>query len=192
VELNTTQYTVTTSNSCTRLPVNGRTMAESDLVEACNVFRMAFGTYFGAQTPGDFWLDREYIVNRWHGDPDSAVVAESNGRVVASNIAVNWDSFGYFGPLTVSPYLWNRGVAQSLLLSAIDLFERWRLQNAALFTFASSTKHMALYQNFGYWPRFLKALMSNRQVASTTTGWVFGHGTDRRPSRFKRFIANVL
>ncbi len=33
-------------------------------------------------------------------------------------------------------------------------------QHAGLFTFAHSQKHVGLYQRFGFWPRFLTALMS--------------------------------
>jgi hypothetical protein len=34
------------------------------------------------------------------------------------------------------------------------LFERARVVHAGLFTFADSMKHLAVYQRFGFWPRF--------------------------------------
>jgi hypothetical protein len=39
-------------------------------------------------------------------------------------------------------------------------FERWGTRHAGLFTFAQSLKHIGLYQRFGFWPRFLTAIMS--------------------------------
>ena len=42
----------------------------------------------------------------------------------------------------------------------MDLFAKWDVREAGLFTFAHSPKHIALYQKFGFWPRFLTAIMS--------------------------------
>jgi len=42
----------------------------------------------------------------------------------------------------------------------IDLFSEWKIKQAGLYTFAQSQKHVALYQKFGFWPRFLTAIMS--------------------------------
>jgi len=42
----------------------------------------------------------------------------------------------------------------------LDLFINWAVKHEALFTFAHSRKHIALYQRFGFWPRFLTAIMS--------------------------------
>jgi hypothetical protein len=40
------------------------------------------------------------------------------------------------------------------------LDKKWNTRHAGLFTFAQSTKHIALYQKFGFWPRFLTMIMS--------------------------------
>jgi hypothetical protein len=42
----------------------------------------------------------------------------------------------------------------------LDLFAKWAVKHEGLFTFAHSPKHIALYQYFGFWPRFLTAIMS--------------------------------
>ncbi len=42
----------------------------------------------------------------------------------------------------------------------MDLFEKWGVREAGQYTFANSPKHIGLYQRFGFWPRFLTALMS--------------------------------
>jgi len=42
----------------------------------------------------------------------------------------------------------------------MECFENWGIQHAGLFTFAQSAKHAGFYQRFGFWPRFLTAVMS--------------------------------
>jgi GNAT superfamily N-acetyltransferase len=135
-------------------------MQEADLVEVRRIFRVAFGTFISVPDPEAFWADREYIFTRWHADPAGALVAELNGALAGSNFATNWGSFGFFGPLTVRPELWDQGIAQKLLRPTMDLFEKWDVREAGLFTFAHSPKHIGLYQKFGFWPRFLTAIMS--------------------------------
>ena len=134
-------------------------MRESDLASAGTIMRVAFGTFLGVPDPGTFASDKNYIVTRWTANPEAALVAEAEGGILGSNFASNWGSFGFFGPLTVQPGLWNRGVAQSLLEATMDLFERWRVREAGLFTFAQSARHVHLYQKFDFWPRFLTAIM---------------------------------
>jgi len=135
-------------------------MEQGDLREASRVVSLAFGTFLGAPDPERFWADRNYVYTRWHGRTGDAVVAEVRGRLVGSNFGTNWGSFGFFGPLTIHPDFWDRGIAQQLLAPTMDLFAEWRVRESGLFTFAHSAKHVGLYQKFGYWPRYLTAIMS--------------------------------
>jgi GNAT superfamily N-acetyltransferase len=143
-----------------RSDVSVRPMAEADLSEAARIFRIAFGTFIGIPQPESFAADHDYIGTRWRANPPAALVAEVDGALAGSNLATNWGSFGFFGPLTVRPDLWGQGIAQSLLVSTMELFEVWRVREAGLFTFAHSAKHVGLYQKFGFWPRFLTAVMA--------------------------------
>ena len=144
------------------ISVSIRPMQEADLIEARRIFRVAFGTFIGVPDPEAFSADREYIFTRWRANPEAALVAEVNGTLAGSNFAANWGSFGFFGPLTVRPDLWDQHIAQKLLGPTLDLFEKWGVREAGLFTFANSPKHVGLYQKFGFWPRFLTAIMSKR------------------------------
>ncbi len=137
-----------------------RPMCEADVAEARRIFRVAFGTFLGAPDPESFWPDRDFVTPRWRANPRSALVAEMDGAVVGSNFAIQWGSFGFFGPLTIRPDLWNQGIAQKLLGPTMDLFARWGVRETGLFTFAHSPKHIGLYQKFGFWPGHLTALMS--------------------------------
>ena len=42
----------------------------------------------------------------------------------------------------------------------MDCFKRWNVKHTGLYTFAHSPKHIGLYRKFGFWPRFLTAIMS--------------------------------
>ncbi|MGC2162964.1 MAG: GNAT family N-acetyltransferase [Silvibacterium sp.] len=136
-------------------------LKQSELEEADRIVRLAFGTFLGMPNPLDFMGDRTFIVPRWHSTNTKIIAARDNGRLIGSNIATRWGSFGFFGPLTVLPEYWDRGVAQRLLESTMTIFDRWKLRRTGLFTFAQSPKHVGLYQKFGYWPGYLTAIMTH-------------------------------
>jgi GNAT superfamily N-acetyltransferase len=143
-----------------RPPVLVRALAEADLPEVDRVFRLAFGTYLGLPDPTRFAAGRDLIASRWRWNPDGHSVAEMGGRVVGSGVANRWGSVGFFGPLTVHPSHWDHGVGRRLMAAAMDDFARWKCPFVGLFTFPHSTKHVGLYQRFGFWPRFLTAIMT--------------------------------
>lgn len=137
-----------------------RPLAESELPEADRIVRLAFGTFLGIPNPAQFMGDADYARTRWRADPSAVLAAEHNRKIIGSNFATNWGSFGFFGPLTVEPDFWNRGVAQHLLGPTMEMFSRWGNRHCGLYTFAHSPKHMALYQKFGFWPRDLVSTMA--------------------------------
>jgi hypothetical protein len=149
----------TTSSAPFRPEITVRTLREADLQEADRIVRLAFGTFLGLPDPMKFMGDAEYVRTRWLANPPAALAAEMAGALAGTNFATRWGSVGFFGPLTIRPDLWDRGVAQKLLRPTMDLFADWRVTHAGLFTFANSTKHVTLYQKFGFWPRFLTCLM---------------------------------
>jgi GNAT superfamily N-acetyltransferase len=135
-------------------------MVAADLDQADRLMRLAFGTFLKMPDPMTFMGDADYVKTRWRADPEGAFVAEADGRVLGSNFATNWGSVGFFGPLTVDPAWWDKGVARRLIQPMIDCFERWGVRQAGLFTFPNSPKHLGLYQKFGFWPRWLTAVMA--------------------------------
>jgi GNAT superfamily N-acetyltransferase len=150
----------TPSQTREAINISIRPMQQDDLEEARRIFRVAFGTFLRVPEPETFWADREYVFTRWHANPGAALVAEANGKLAGSNFATKWGSFGFFGPLTIRPELWDQRIGQKLLGPTMDLFAKWGVREAGLFTFAHSPKHIGLYQKFGFWPRFLTAIMS--------------------------------
>lgn len=147
--------------SLEKLPeISIRPLREEDLPEADRIMRLAFGTFLGLPDPMKFAGDADYVRTRWPVDPSAVFGANLSGQLVGTNFATRWGSFGFFGPLTIRPDLWDRGIAQKLMAPTMDLFDAWGVTHAGLFTFASSTKHVNLYQKYGFWPRFLTSLMS--------------------------------
>jgi GNAT superfamily N-acetyltransferase len=137
-----------------------RPLVESDLGEAARILCVAFGTFLGVADPERFLGDADMVRSRWKAEPSAVLAAEHNGKLIGSNFIAKWGSFGFFGPLTIEPEYWNRGVAQRLLVPTMEIFKRWGTRHMGLYTFAHSPKHMALYQKFGFWPRDLVALMA--------------------------------
>ena len=140
--------------------VHIRNLQERDLAAADRIFRVAFGTFLGLPEPEAFAGDADYVKTRWQANPGAAFVAEMEGEVVGSNLATNWGSVGFFGPLTIRPDLWDQGIGKLLLQPVMALFDEWQTRHAGLFTFAQSPKHVGLYHKFGFRPRFLTAIMS--------------------------------
>lgn len=141
-------------------------LKKSELEEAARIVRLAFGTFLGLPDPLAFMDDRHYIAPRFHSPHVKIVAARDGGRLIGSNVATRWGSFGFFGPLTVLPEYWNRGVAQQLLAATMEVFDAWGLRHSGLFTFPHSAKHIGLYQKFGYWPRYLTAVMTRKPEAA--------------------------
>ena len=138
--------------------VSVRPLVESDLGVADRVLREAFDTFTGAT---NLFGDRDYVRTRWRADPGHAIAADAGGEFAGSNFVACWGTLGFFGPLSVRPALWDRGIAKALLETTLDMFAAARVAHAGLFTFAHSPKHQGLYQRFGFWPRFLTPLLTH-------------------------------
>lgn len=143
-----------------------RQLAESDLDEADRIYRLSFGTFLGLPDPLSFRRSAQLVRARWRTDPSAFVAAELDGALAGSCYASNWGSLGFFGPLTVRPELWDRGIGRRLLEAVLDKFAGWGTRHVGLFTFPHSPKHIALYQKYGFWPRNLTAVM--RKIVERT------------------------
>jgi len=146
-------------------------LQEKDLAEAARICRLAFGTFFGVPDPETFWADRDYVYGRHPAPHVASFGATLNGELVGSNFATNWGSVGFFGPITVRPDLQERGIAQALLARTMEQFDAWGTPHVGLFTFAHSAKHIALYQKYGFYARFLTAIMSAKAIRQSADGW---------------------
>src|SRR6058998_937729 len=137
-----------------------RSLKEAELGEADRVARLSFGTFLGLADPMSFFGDADYISTRFRADPSLSLAAEEDGNFMGSNFIANWGSVGVFGPLTVHPDFWDKGIAKLLLDKTMEIFERLKTKHIGIFTFSNSPKHIHLYQKYDFWPRFLTAVMS--------------------------------
>lgn len=148
-----------------------RPLSLDDLPKADRIMRVAFGTFVGAPDPEKFGEGMDHVKTRWLTDPNAAFAAEADGELVGSCFVTRWGNFGFFGPLTVRPDLWDRGIAKRLLKPTMELLKKWQVTHSALFTFAQSPKHLGLYQKFGFWPRFLTIVMSKPAQPKDNLDW---------------------
>jgi GNAT superfamily N-acetyltransferase len=135
-------------------------LKKSEVPEADRIMRVAFGTFLGLPNPAEFMGDRHLLIPRTNSANVKALAARDGGRLIGTNLATRWGSFAFFGPLTVLPEYWDRGVAQRLLEATLKVLDGWGVRHSGLYTFAQSAKHVGLYQKFEYWPQHLTAVLT--------------------------------
>ncbi len=148
-----------------------RALTTEDLPGAARIIRDAFGTFFGVPDLETFWNDRDYAYGRQPASHVASFGAVLDGKLAGSNFATNWGSVGFFGPLSVRPDVQERGVARALLGRTMEQFDAWGTRHVGLFTFAQSAKHVALYQKYGFYARFLTAVMEAPATRQKAAGW---------------------
>jgi GNAT superfamily N-acetyltransferase len=139
-------------------------LLQDELDGAARICRLAFATFLGAPDADAVFGDTDSVRTRWRADPTAALGAHVDGALVGSNFVTGWGSVGWFGPLTVHPDWWDQGLARRLLEPTMDLFASWGTRHMGLYTFAASPKHIGLYQSYGFWPRYLTAVMAAQVV----------------------------
>src|ERR1700730_10047099 len=159
------------------MSVTVRPLTKADLPEAQRIVRRAFGTFLGASDLDTFWTDFDYVYGRCGAEHVASFAAELDGELVGSNFATRWGSVGFFGPLSTRTDLWNRGIAQPLVKAVSDAFDEWGVSHAGPCNFPQSTKHIWLYQKFGFYPRYLTSIMAAPASAAIITD-------DERRSRY--------
>jgi GNAT superfamily N-acetyltransferase len=147
-----------------------RPLTEQDLGEAQRIVRHAFGTFLGAPDLENFWTDFDYVYGRFGAEHTAAFAQDFDGALAGVNFATRWGSVAFFGPLSVRPDLWDRGLAQPLVKAASDAFDAWGVSHSGLCTFPHSAKHVGLYQKFGFHPRFLTPVMAAPATPSAALG----------------------
>jgi GNAT superfamily N-acetyltransferase len=147
---------------------------------ADEVLRDAFGTVLG----GGVHRDTKIVRTRFRAPHTAALAAFADGELAGSTLLAHWGSVAYLGPLSVRPKLWGHGIGAQLVAAAVDVLDGWGAQHQGLFTFAQSPRHHRFYERFGFWPRFLTAIMS-RPVTGTepALGWrLSAVAPDARPA----------
>ncbi len=171
------------------LDVTIRSLQESELDTADRIFRVAFGTFIGLPNPETFAGDSDALRTRWKADPTRVFAAAVDGELVGTNVASNWGSMGFFGPLTIRPDLWDQGIAQRLMQPVMEKFSEWGTRHAGLFTFPHSPKHVHLYEKFGFFARFLTPIMSKAVAPQTSLVTHWSKYSDLKESEQRTYVA---
>jgi GNAT superfamily N-acetyltransferase len=137
-------------------PVSVRQLRESDLEIADRILRDAFDRFTGVT---NLFGSRDFVRSRWRTRSRTAIAVEAAEQIVGSNFVTDWGSFGFFGPLSVHPELWDRGLGKALMEATVDLLSAAGIRQAGLFTFPQSAKHLGLYQRFDFWPQHLTCIL---------------------------------
>jgi len=149
-----------------------RPMAAEDLDAAAHVWRLAFGTHFGAPEPARFRSDMRIVETRFATDPKMAFVAEEDGRILGSVLGMDWGSELVLGPLSVDPDYWGKGVARRLVGHFLAAGDAAGGRLTVLFTFPESTTHLRLYESFGFLPMLLTPILSKPVGTGSSTAQV--------------------
>lgn len=123
---------------------------------ADRIVRDAFGTFLGA----DIFGDTELLRTRFRSRHVEVLGAFDGVELIGSAVLTRWGSVAVLGPLSVLPKRWDAGVGSRLVAASLEVFAAWGATHHGLFTFANSARHHRLYERFGFWPRFLTAIMS--------------------------------
>ena len=137
-----------------------RTLNENDLAAADQLFRLAFGTFFGLPDPLAFSGDALWVSTRFQTEPAGVHGAFADDELIGVSVATPLGTFGTFGPLVLHPRVWNQGIAKHLIAPALDFLGQLGATRIGLFTFAHSLKHQALYRKFDFWPQSLTYVMT--------------------------------
>lgn len=136
-----------------------RQLAEGDLADADRINRIAFGTFFGLETPSVFRGDGEVIAGRFAADPDGAFAADIDGTLVACGFVMDWGSVGLLGPLTVDVEVWGRGIGRAMLDAMTRYMDSRNFVLQGLFTHPQSPTHIRLYEAYGFRMQRITAVM---------------------------------
>jgi predicted N-acetyltransferase YhbS len=150
--------------------IDVRPMRQSEVDAAERVFRLAFGTRFRLADPSRFRGDGEMIRPRFAANPDAALVAEDDGKIVGGATAMDWGSIVVVGPVFVDPAYSGRGIARAIVGRMIELIDSKRKPFTGLFTFPESATHLRLYESFGFASQLLTPVMSKEVTSSEICG----------------------
>ena len=120
--------------------VTVRNLREDDLEEADTILRLSFGTFMSLDDPISFFGEADYVGSRYATDPNSAFAIEVDGNLAGSNFVTNWGSVGFFGPLSIHPNYWNKGIAKHLIIPVLERLSKLEIEYDWIIYFCSKSK----------------------------------------------------
>ena len=159
-----------------------RPMKNADLAEADRINRIAFGTFFELDDPKEFRGDGDAVHGRFEANPMGSFVAELDGCLVACGFIMDWCGVGILGPLTVDVDYWGQGIARKMMDRMVEFMDQQNFTMQGLFTHPQSSKHIRLYEEYGFRMQRITAVMDKSicaPIASKKEGLVCFSGLNK-------------
>lgn len=137
-------------------------MAVADIPAARDVLDRAFnGQVIALTGRGRLpYFGEALLPHRLAADPEGALVAEQDGRLVGALGSAWWGTVAWFGPVGVEPQRQRIGAGRALVGAWMDCQRGRGVQLLGLETWAQSGGHLRLYGSLGFQPLWLSAGMS--------------------------------
>jgi GNAT superfamily N-acetyltransferase len=147
-----------------------RPLTAADLPAAAAINRAAFSAFFGIPDPAKFRPGADVTGLRWRLWPEGARALEVDGNLAAAALMMRWGSIAIIGPVVVTPEHWSKGLARTVMPELIAEIDRGGFAFAALLTHPQSTKHVRLYESFGFRMQKITGVMTKPVAAAAMPG----------------------
>jgi hypothetical protein len=141
------------------MSVTIRQLLAHELDEAEVLFRQAFSAFLKIPEKqlGDANFTRAKILSQ----PEGAIAAELDGKLVSVCFLQSWGSLAVIGPSIVRPTGWTGGAGMLTAKRCLEVaYDEWGCREVAALTFAQSTGHIEFMRRIDLWPRMMNAHMS--------------------------------
>jgi len=130
-----------------------RTMRPEDIDTVMELDRVTFEDLQAKLSGRPFHLplrEREFFEFWLSTDPEGALVAEEDGRIIGLNINHARGASGWFGPLAVSPDAQSAGTGKALLRAGMDYLQRAGCALIGLDTYPNNPVAVSMYLKHGF------------------------------------------
>jgi len=108
-----------------------------------------------------------------------AVVAETEGRIVGSNVLDERSTIAGIGPITVDPGVQNSGIGRRLMEALLDRAAQRRFPGVRLVQAAYHNRSLSLYAKLGFTIREPLALMQGAPLRASIQGYAIRQATEQ-------------
>jgi predicted N-acetyltransferase YhbS len=120
-----------------------------------------------------------------------AVVAETEGRIVGSNVLDERSTIAGIGPITVDPGVQNSGIGRRLMEALLDRAAQRRFPGVRLVQAAYHNRSLSLYAKLGFTIREPLALMQGAPLRASIQGYAIRQATEQDLAACNRVCTHI-
>jgi GNAT superfamily N-acetyltransferase len=120
-----------------------------------------------------------------------AVVAETEGRIVGSNVLDERSTIAGVGPITVDPGVQNSGIGRRLMEALLDRAAQRRFPGVRLVQAAYHNRSLSLYAKLGFTIREPLALMQGAPLRASIQGYAIRQATEQDLAACNRVCTHI-